>query len=429
VTLRALIRTARHPIAQNAAALYAVQIALMALPIVTLPWLAHALGAHEFGVVVFVQSSSFLLSMLVEYGFGLSATRDVARHRHEPDRLAGIVAGVQGAKLALVGVVTLVCVAALPVVPVFREDPRLSAFAWALAVLQGLNCGWFFNGLERMRLVAVIELTVRLAGAGAMVLLVRDPDDGTTLLWIWIASAATSLSVMTMLMYRDVRRQRPTRAEAVVALRDGWALFTATVATSLYTTATVFLLGIVVSSVQLAQFAAGERVARAGLKISGALNAATYPRVSFLLRSGREDRAQRLAVLVLVAMTGLSLAAAAGLIAFAPWIVRVFLGDDFSQATPVVRILALLLPLAAVGASLAGQWLLPRGLERGPTRVVLVAGLLNVPATLVLGATVGIQAVAWGLVALELGVAVSMAVLIRRARVVPSAAQALGRTG
>ncbi len=406
-----------------------MQFVLTVLPIVTLPWLAHALGPSELGVVVFVQSFSFLLSILVEYGFGLSATRAVARARDDREALAGTVAGVQGAKLLLVGVVTAAAAAALALVPRFREDPDLLAFAWGLAVLQGCNCGWFFTGVERMRVNAAVEVGVRLTAAAAIILLVRDPGDGRTVLWIWLLSAGASLALTTAIMYRAVPFRRPASAARRDALATGWALFVATAAVSLYTSATVFLLGLVVSSAQLALFSAAERVVRASMRATGALGAATYPRVTFLLNSGREDRAQRLAVLSLAALTALGVATAVALNLLAPWIVRVFLGAEFSGAVPVLRVLALLVPVASVGATLYSQWLLPRGLDRTASRIVGAAAVLNVVSTLVLGSTVGILGVAGALVALELGIAVAAATIIRRRGLAPTRAQALGHSG
>jgi PST family polysaccharide transporter len=427
LVVRSFIRAVRHPIAQNAAALYLVQVMLMVLPIVTLPWLARALGAAQLGVAVLAQSTSFLLAMLIEYGFGLSATREVARERHDARRLGRTVADVQGGKLLLALAVTALSIVLLPLIPAFREDLRLAVFSWGLALLQGLNSGWFFTGTEQMRLSASIEVVVRLMGAVAMVAFVRDPGDTLLLLWIFTATAAASSTALTVLMYRQVAFLRPTVAGARAALRAGRPLFVLTAATSLYTTATVFLLGIVVSSAQLALFASAERVVRAALRVTGMLGTATYPRVSLLLREGREDRAQRLSVLAFATMLVLSLAAAGVLLLTAPWIVRVFLGAEFAGATPVMRILTLLIPLVVVSATLSGQWLLPRGLDRAPTRVLIAAGLANIPATLAFGSALGIEAVAWSLVAIEVCVAVNMAILIRRAGVLPSAAQALGR--
>jgi PST family polysaccharide transporter len=427
VTLRRLISAARHPIAQNAAALYAVQFVLTVLPIVTLPWLAHALGPSEFGVVVFVQSFSFLLSILVEYGFGLSATRAVARERGDREALTRTVAGVQGAKLTLIAVVTVAAAAALALVPRFRAQPELLAFAWVLAVLQGANCGWFFTGVERMRINAAVEVSVRLAGAAAIIALVRHRGDGMVVLWIWTLSAAASLAVTSAIMYRTVPFRRPAVEARRDALRVGWPLFIATASVSLYTSATVFLLGLVVSSAQLALFSAAERVVRASMRATGALGAATYPRVSFLINSGRHDRAQRLSVLSLAALTTLGTITATLLIVLAPWIVRVFLGPQFAAATPILRILALLVPVVAIGSTLSSQWLLPRGLDAAATRIVAAAGLLNVVSTLVIGSRVGVQGVAWALVVLELGAMLAAVTVIRRRGLSPTRAQALGR--
>lgn len=425
--MRRLFRAVRHPIAQNAAALYAVQFVLTVLPILTLPWLAHALGPSEFGIVVFVQSFSFLLSMLVEYGFGLSATRAVARERDDTEALAATVAGVQGAKLWLVGAVSVAAAIALALVPSFRREPQLLAFAWGLAVLQGYNCGWFFTGVERMRINAAVEVSVRLAGAAAIVLFVRHHGDGMTVLWIWTLSAAASLVITTAIMYRAVPFRRPAGDERRRVLVTGWALFVATASVSLYTSATVFLLGLVVSSAQLALFSAAERIVRASMRATGSLGAATYPRVTFLIQSGRGDRAQRLAVLSLAALTTLGAVTAVALVVLAPWIVRVFLGPGFAGAAPVLRVLALLIPVVSVGATLYSQWLLPHGLDRAASRIVGVAAALNVLATPVIGSTVGLQGVAWALVVLELGIAGAAATIIRRRGLVPTRAQALGQ--
>src|SRR5918992_2734801 len=101
--MRARIRSAlRHPVTVNAAALYAGQFAIAVLPLVVLPYLARVLGPAQLGVVVFVQYFSFLVGALLEYGFGLSATREVARTRADPDAMAATVAGVVGAKALLI---------------------------------------------------------------------------------------------------------------------------------------------------------------------------------------------------------------------------------------------------------------------------------------------------------------------------------------
>ncbi len=128
----------RHPLTVNALALYAGQFALTILPLVVLPYLARVLGPRELGVVVFVQYFSFLLGAVLEYGFGWSASREVARCREDPEALEATVAGVMGAKAVLLAASGAIALAAWPLVPLFRESPELLALGVALMLGQGL---------------------------------------------------------------------------------------------------------------------------------------------------------------------------------------------------------------------------------------------------------------------------------------------------
>ncbi len=65
---------------KNVAALYGVQIASYAAPLVTLPWLTRTLGPSGFGQVSFCMAVTNYFVLFADYGFNLSATRQIAVH-------------------------------------------------------------------------------------------------------------------------------------------------------------------------------------------------------------------------------------------------------------------------------------------------------------------------------------------------------------
>ena len=142
---RSVSRLLKHKLVQNAASLYGVQIATYAVPLVTIPYLARVLGVSGWGLVAIAQGFGSYIALLGEYGFGLSATREVARQRDDRDKLADIFAGVLGAKLALVALSIPLAIFASRWVSVFREHSSLlwAALFWALA--QGFNVMWHFQ--------------------------------------------------------------------------------------------------------------------------------------------------------------------------------------------------------------------------------------------------------------------------------------------
>ena len=417
--MRRLLHVLSHPVASNALWLYGQQFAVTILPLVTLPYLTRVLGPSELGIVVVTQSFSFTLALVIEYGFPLTGPREAAARRGNPEALAETVAAVQGAKAALCGVAVLLGLAAWPLVPAFRAHPELVALALGTAVLQGMSPWWLFGGLEKMRGPATLELGLRVLTVVVILAVVDDRTDGALVLLVYLIVQGLSTLLLTGWMYRLVAPRAPDRAEVVERLRAGWILFVSSGAVAAYTTATVFLLGLLVTPAQVAFYAAAERVVRAGMRVLSAVEAAVYPRVSFLVASGRPERADRLALLTLGGLGGVSVLCAAALFLLAPVLVDVVFGEDFGPSVGVLRVLALVVPLGLGALTITQQWLLPRGLERWTTRVVLVAGALNIVLLLALTPLLGIRGTAWALVIVEAVTLVGQLLIMRRFGLLP----------
>jgi PST family polysaccharide transporter len=290
---------------------------------------------------------------------------------------------------------------------------------------------WFFLGIERARPVAFAELASRLAALGLILLFVREKDDGELVLLIYVLAAAASTGGLTLLMFRRVALALPTRAGTRDAIRRGRTLFAGTGAAAVYTGANAFLLGLVLPAGQVALFASAEKVVRAGNRVLGLMVQAVYPRVSLLVGRGSLDRAARLSRLALLVFGGTALLGGVATAVFAPTIVQLVFGSRFEGAAPLLRIMALVVPLNVVGVILSTQWLLPHGRDRRVTAVLVIASVLN--AGLVIGAAEasGLHAAAWAVVCVELFVLVGNALGLRsigRGRLSEQGAQVVGQT-
>lgn len=407
-------RLARHPLAQNILYLYGVRFAGYLIPLFTLPYLARVMGPETFGMVAFAQSFALWLALIVEYGFNFSATREVARYREDTSRVAAIAAGVLGAK----GLLLLLClgIAALSwlAVPAFRYHSTLLWWAWMAAMLQGLSPIWYFQGIERMQMPALLEICSRVLVMLGIFALVKAPEDAWRVLALQAFGNAMALALSLALMYREVRFRFPTLWETWQTLRLGFSMFFFRGAVSLYTTANAFILGLFVAPVLVAYYAGAEKIAKALLALVGPVTQALYPRVSYEMARDR-NRARRLARYSLAVMGLSGGLMAAGLIIAAPLVVRVLLGQGYEPAVPVLRLLALLLPIIALSNVLGIQWMLPLGLDRNFNVIIVSAGLLNLVLAVLLAPHFGPMGMAWAVVISEAFVTLAMyAVLSRR---------------
>jgi len=71
------------------------------LPIITFPYLVRVLGAEKYGVIVFATSFIQYFITITDYGFTISAAREVAVVRNNPRRLSEVVSSIVLIKVCL----------------------------------------------------------------------------------------------------------------------------------------------------------------------------------------------------------------------------------------------------------------------------------------------------------------------------------------
>ena len=103
----------------------------------------------------------------------------------------------------------------------------------------------------------------------------------------------------------------------------------------------------------------------------------------------------------------------------APVIVHMVLGAHFEPAVRVLRVLALLVPLVAIGNVLGIQWMLPLGMDRAFNKIILLAGFINIVLALVLAPNYREMGMAWAVVIAETFVSSSMYLLLRSRKLDP----------
>ena len=388
------------PVVRNAVALYGAQFATYALPLLSVPYLARVLGPENWGEVAFAQVVGIYISLVVDFGFNLSATRAVAREREDPQRLSAILSGVTGAK-ALLSVVCLTAILLLNAVSPW--SPARDSFVW-LGALWGIAGGlrplWFFLGIERVQLVTTIDILLRGVATLALFVVVRSPEDAILVLILLFIGSAASATFAMALAFRTAALTLPSPLVVIQVMRSSLNLFLYRVSINMYVTSNVIILGIVASPVALGFYAGADKISKAIMGLMDPAAQAIYPFSSNLAASSMYDaaRAARKGVLVLAL---LSCCACAVILVFAPAIIRIGLGPGYEPAVPVLRILSLTFPALGVSVPLAVQWIFPIGLESLLTKISFVAGALHIPLAVVLGARYSGVGTAWALFATE----------------------------
>jgi len=368
----------------NIVSLYGLHFANVLLPLLLIPYLARVLGPATWGVIALAQSMGAYLGAIIDYGFGLSATREVARERNNPGRISAILSGVLGAKLVLTVASGSLAVLALTAIPLKPTEFGLAIWGLGPAVAQAFSLTWYFQALEQTKRIVIIEISSRLVSVIMIVLLVRSPKDADLVFVIQGLCFAIATCAGFAIVYRHNQFKRPTVKETCAALRMGWSLFVFRGAASLYTIGNSFILSLFCPPIVVGYFAGAERIAKGFAGLFVPLNQALLPRFSNLMAKGQGIEARRILRASLAATT---LTGALFMVTMLVWtdpIVRTVLGDGYSQTAGSLTIMAPLPILIGVSNVLGIQWMISLGLERWFNRILIVAGTVNIFLALIL---------------------------------------------
>lgn len=393
--------------AQNALALYGVQLVTMVTPLLTIPYLTRVLGPDSFGYLTLTQTTAGYLTIGIEYGFHLSAVRDVSQNRGDKHELARIVSDVIGAKLLLAIFASTVMIVIASTAPFLRFPTSLLFLAVFSAVAQAFSVYWFFQGIEQMKVVAALDAAARIVSTMAVFGFVRNEGDVWKILVLQGLASCASLAVSMYLLYHVVPFRFPTLRGSLYALRSGWTMFIYRSAVSCYTLVNTLVLGLLSSPTSVAYYAGAEKITLAFWSISTPLSNALYPRISHLVHTSLSEGTRwiksTLKGMVLLAVGGsLALSLLAGLL------VRLLLGSDYVASVEVLRILAWFLPFNAIRSVLGLQWMAPLGLERIYAYFLLAGIALEIVAAYTLVPLYGAVGMAVSVVLTELAVALTV---------------------
>lgn len=393
-----------------------VQFANYLAPVIILPYLFRVLGRDRYGLTELARAISVYFMILTDYGFSLSATREISVHRDDPQRVSEVFSSVLLLKFLLVILSAAVLALLLLTVPKFRAEWVVYSLAFGNVIGMWLFPIWLFQGLERMKYIPLLSVTAKTLYIVATLSLIHGPAD--YLYAPLLQSASTILiglgGLLLALCKFRVRFRVPSLGVLVRECANGWHIFVSKAAIALYTTSNIVVLGLLTDNVFVASYAAGEKIVRVatdGLHIP--LSQAVFPHIG-QLASRSKPAALRFAARVAKLMSVATLMISVGLFFGAPYIARVLLGAESEGSILVIHILSPLPFIIGLSNIFGIQVMVNFGLKELLAKILVGAGILNIVVAAVLSLPLKHAGAALASLTTEVLVLTALGVALRR---------------
>lgn len=369
----------------NFISLSTVQIAEYILPLVTIPYLVRVLGPEKFGLVAFSQAFIQYFVIVTDYGFNYSATREISIHREDRKRISEIFCTVMVIKTAfMMSSLIILCILIFSVAK-FSSEPVIYLFSFGTAIGNVLFPVWLFQGIERMKTIAIANIAAKIFFTASVFIVVTSQADYLYVPLLnslgIILSGIISLWVVVVKLQLSIKF--PSAAMMLHELKEGWNVFISTVAINLYTTSNVVILGLFSNNTIVGYYSAGDRVVKASLGLLIPLSQAIYPYVSKLASESKEVAMSFIRNIIKLAGLATLLISLVLFVA-APQISDFVLGAQFKESIPIIRIFALLPFLVSMSNIFGIQIMLNFGLKKAFSNILILSSVVNIFLSLIL---------------------------------------------
>jgi PST family polysaccharide transporter len=232
------------------------------LPLITFPYLIRVLGVEKFGLIMFAQATMYYFEIVVDFGFNLSATREVALNAKKVNKLNEIISAVFSIKCFLLIISFLILFIVLSIFDRFTDDYLIYYYSFLKVIAITFFPVWFFQGIEKMKYVTCINIISKSIYTILIFVFIQTESD--YLLVPLINGFGFFIGSLLALYYvfKHFKHVFVFNSFAIIKQHfiDSSMFFLSRVSVSLYTSSNTFVLGLVASNLTVGYYAIAEKL-------------------------------------------------------------------------------------------------------------------------------------------------------------------------
>lgn len=272
----------------SGAMLVAFQLVGLAIPLLTLPFVARMLGVAEFGKVMLAQAIVFFGVVFVDAGFNTESQRRVALAKDKTQNMQTLFDNLYARSICALPVAAVLVAFSF----LFNDVPRAYVMVAMLHIAGTLAFPqWWLIGNNMGLQMGLASTVGRLIAAGLTLALVRSPGDGL----IAVAAASSGTLWAGLLVAPSIRARWKELQSALD--RDSWRAYFSvvrpTIVSGFFSSASAstppVILGWIAGISQVGFYTAADRLTRAAAHLVGVVEQTL---MGSLARAEEQDEAR-----------------------------------------------------------------------------------------------------------------------------------------
>lgn len=318
---------------KNSISLYAMTAAKLIFPLLTLPYLTRVLSVDVYGSVAYVKSLMSYFQVIVDFGFMLSGTKEIAENVNDENRIGVIVGEITLARL----MIALICFGVLSVMiitmPILRPIGLYTCISFLVVVLSIFLQDYFFRGIEKMEIISFRYVLMRGISTIFTFVFVKNNND---ILWIPILDSIASIIaiafVYRVIKHMDIPIKMCGIKRILIEIKISFLYFVSNMATTIFGAFNTVMVGTILNSSDVAFWSVCMQLIGAVQALYTPITDSIYPQ---MIKTKNYNFIKRVELIFLPILLGGCLFT----FFMSDWILYIVAGEKYQMAARTLRFL------------------------------------------------------------------------------------------
>lgn len=249
------------------------------LPFIALPFLFRTLGATMYGIVATSYSFYMFCNIIIDFGYNLSATREISMHINSKGDIDKIVSITLASKI----VITILCLLGATIIiesiPNYREYNHVFYLMMGIPIANCFFPIWYFQGVEKMGYMTLTTTLAKVLSFIPMFIIVRSKED---ILYVAILYSlgyvlSSIVSIVLLKIRFNVKFVPVSPIKIVDSIKKSAPFFLSRISASLYSLGNTLVLSAMCGSQMAGLYDVAQKLIEAFNGLISPISQALYP--------------------------------------------------------------------------------------------------------------------------------------------------------
>lgn len=238
---------------KNTGSLFIFNLAKILFPFITLPYLTRVMTTESYGVVAYVKTVMTYIQIIVDFGFILSATKDIVNTNNDEEKRNIVIGDTLLAKMIL-GLAAGIALGVLSyILPILSKNMVYTFLSYLVVFASIFFMDFVFRGMEIMHVIMIRFLFMKVISTLLTFLFVKGDAD---ILMIPFFDLVSSVVAICLVLYEMKKRGIKIRfsglSRSLGLIKESFIFFLSNVASTSFNALSTLIIGIKISATEVA---------------------------------------------------------------------------------------------------------------------------------------------------------------------------------